>query len=54
MLAVHQETREAYGSERLWRELQDRGIAAAVTGCGVYAAKCVFVHPVNAMWLPRI
>lgn len=27
MLAVHQEMREAYGSERLWRELRDRGIA---------------------------
>lgn len=27
MLAVHQETREAYGNERLWRELQDRGVA---------------------------
>ena len=27
MLAVHQATREAYGSERLWRELRDLGIA---------------------------
>lgn len=27
ILAVHHATREAYGSERLWRELRDRGIA---------------------------
>jgi putative transposase len=27
MLVVHQDMREAYGSQRLWRELRDRGIA---------------------------
>lgn len=27
MLAVHHSMREAYGSERLWRELRERGIA---------------------------